>query len=242
MICCLAAMETLLLLLVSRVGIEPSNCIWGSFQDLFTSATSQVILSIDESYTHTHTHKHKHTDTHTHTHTHTHTNRHTHTGTDTHTDAHTDTHTHTHTQTHKQTQVCYLFEVQCDSYPVKLSTVFDTWTLPPLIRPIDCVCDRVTFWITNTSTVSTAVKYCSCTVVFPVELMCVSLFIDHVKHDKFRLKVKSRFSLMCSEWLMIRVIDDLSEGYSLFLSNCISGESRLLFWKYHIFLPEPFLW
>ena len=41
--------------------------------------------------------------------------------------------------------VCYLFEIQCDGDPVKLPSVLDTRTLPPLIGPIDGVGDWMTF-------------------------------------------------------------------------------------------------
>lgn len=39
----------------------------------------------------------------------------------------------------------YLFEVQCDGDPVKLSSILDTRTLPPSVGPIDCICDWMSF-------------------------------------------------------------------------------------------------
>ena len=41
--------------------------------------------------------------------------------------------------------VCYLFEIQSDGDPMKLSSVLDTRTLPPLIGPIDGIRDWMTF-------------------------------------------------------------------------------------------------
>lgn len=45
-----------------------------------------------------------------------------------------------------QAVVCHLFEVQCDSDPVKLPPVLDAGTLPPPVGPIDCICDWMSLW------------------------------------------------------------------------------------------------